>query len=304
MDEGRFSVTALVNAYVRAHHALYVAPKIFDDPIARRLFTDDQFSEIGKKLAAGLPFFNPQLAASCSDEATALALVMRDHNAPIPLSRARYCEDELAAAVKRGVRQYVILGAGMDTFAFRRPADMQHLHVFEVDHPSTQELKRFQVARLEAEAPAQVSFVPLDFSKESLQAALLKPPYDPDALTFVNWSGVTYYLDRDTVFETLRALAAVVPAGSTLVFDYLDPDAFIAEKAALRVQRMLEITRRIREPMKTSFDPPALPAQLARTGWRLAADFNPSDIEQRYFQGRSDGYHAFEHVHFARAVKA
>ena len=300
MQENRASVTAWVNAYVRAYHALYDSPKIFDDSAARDLFADDEFAEMGKNLATSLQFFDPERFASCPDEAAALRALMHGHSAPIVISRARYTEDELVRAFERGVRQYVILGAGLDTFAFRRPESMRQLQVFELDHPSTQSFKRDRLSARNWKQPPHLHLIPIDLTCESPAIALARSPFDRSVLTFVNWLGVTYYLDREHVLDTLRAIASTVPKGSTVVFDYLDPGAF-SESAPLRVRRMLEIVQRIGEPMKTSFDPTMLPADLERTGWRVVEDLSPAEIQERYFAGRSDGYRAFEHVRFARA---
>ncbi|BCU81654.1 putative S-adenosyl-L-methionine-dependent methyltransferase YktD [Polycladomyces abyssicola] len=304
MEENQVSLTALISAYARAYHAMYDSPKIFNDFLAYHLFTDEEFTNMGRNLAGALKFFDPERAASCPDQETALAWVMRTQSTPITLSRARYTEDSLETAVKQGVQQYVILGAGMDTFAFRRPEMLRQLQVFEVDHPATQALKRHRLSRLGWEYPAQLHFVPVDFTKESLVTALKRSSYDQHTLSFFSWLGVTYYLTRDVVFDTLRSLTDIAPVGSTIIFDYLDTDAFVPERAAKRVQRMQEIVRRAGEPMKTGFDPSTLAADLASIGLHLHENLGPSDIEARYFQGRTDGYHAFEHVHFAWAVIA
>jgi methyltransferase (TIGR00027 family) len=302
VEENKASLTALISAYARAYHAKYDHPKIFDDFLACHMFTEEEFTSMGRNLAAALPFFDPEGAASCPDQETALALVMRAQSTPITVSRARYTEDCLETAVKQGAQQYVILGAGMDTFAFRRPEMVRQLQVFEVDHPATQAFKRGRLAELGWEHPAQLHFVPADFTKESLAAVLKRSSYDPDTVSFFSWLGVTYYLSRDVVLDTLRSLADIAPAGSAIIFDYLDTDAFVPERAAARVQRMQEVVRRTGEPMKTGFDPSTLAADLAAIGLRLYENVRPAEIEERYFQGRTDGLHAFEHVHFAWAV--
>ena len=221
---------------------------------------------------------------------------------PLFLSRARYTEDSLEAAIKQGVRQYVILGAGMDTFAFRRKELMEQLQVFEVDHPATQEFKRNRLAELGWDLPVQLHFIPVDFNKESLAEALKHSAYDPQALTFFSWLGVTMYLTRDAVFATLRTITDISPTGSSVIFDYFDNDAFIPEKAAPRVQGMMRSVQKLGEPMITGFDPSTLAADLYLVGLRLQEQLSPADIQERYFKGCTDGYYAYEHAHFACAV--
>jgi methyltransferase (TIGR00027 family) len=304
MDENRASITALITAFCRAYHATHDSPKIFDDFLADRMFTDEEHATFDRNLAGLLKVINPERAATQPDQAAALACVMETHTGPITLSRSRYAEDRLASAIEQGVQQYVILGAGLDTFAFRRPDLMGRLRVCEVDHPSTQALKHERLEMLAEPYPPSLHFIPINFEAERLTAVLQPPAYDPRALSFFSWLGVTYYLTREAISTTLREVAASAPIGSTLVFDYLDAEAFIPERAARRSQLMQAIARRVGEPMQTGFDPSTLAADLQHAGFRLEEDLAPIQIEARYFQGRTDAYHAFEHVHFARATVA
>jgi methyltransferase (TIGR00027 family) len=217
------------------------------------------------------------------------------------LSRARYAEEALAKAVGQGVRQYVILGAGMDTFAFRCRHMLERLEVFEIDHPATQAYKRSRIAGLGWEIPAQLHLVSLDFTKDDLDKALKRAPYDPRALTFFSWLGVTYYLSRDAVFDTLRAVVGISPRGSTVVFDYLHPDMYSTGKTAERVKALMDSVQSLGEPLKTGFDPSTLDSDLAGIGLGLQENLTPSDIQQLYFEGRADGYRASQYIHFALA---
>ena len=305
MQNDRCSLTAMGTAFMRAYHAAHDHPKIFDDFLAHQLITPEEHRESEERHLRAFQVFDPAWAASCPDRASALSCWMQSAVAPpIVLGRARYAEDQLEKAVGQGVKQYVILGAGMDTFAWRRPDLSARLQVFEVDHPATQARKRQRLRGVSREHPAQLQFIPLDFNQEDLAAALRRSAYDPQAPSFFSWLGVTYYLTREAACATWRAITEVAPAGSMVVFDYLDADAFVPERAARRVQFMLEIVRRVGEPMLTGFDPPELAGDLARLGLRLHEDLSPADIQERFFAGRTDGYHACEHAHFARAVVA
>lgn len=304
MEETQAGITALVTAYARAYHATHDSPKIFDDFLADQLFTEAEHLSFDRHLAGAIKAIDPELAATNPDQATALAAVIQLMHGPVTLSRSRYTEDCLEEAVRHGVQQYVILGAGFDTFAFRRPDLIAYLQVFEVDHPVTQALKRQRIAMPGWEIPEQLHFVPVDFAKEKLPEALRRSPYDPHKLSLFSWQGVTYYLTREVVFATLQAIASVAPRGSTLIFDYMDADSFIPARAARRTQYMHGIARQVGEPMKTGFDPITLGSELARVGFTLEENLGPGEVDARYFRGRSDRYRAFEHVHFARAVVA
>ncbi len=303
MKEAQVSMTAIILAYMRGYHAMHDDSKIFDDSLAYRLIPQGWQPLIESSLAEALKLYDPESASSYPDQATALKWVMRLMPSPsMTLSRARYTEDTLDKAVKQGVKQYVILGAGLDTFAFRRPEMLEQLQVFEVDHPVTQAYKRRRLAEVGMEHPAQLHFIPVDFEQESLVASLTRSSYDPQAQSLFSWLGVTYYLPRDSVFATLRDIADVTPAGSTVIFDYLDTDAFVPERAAKRMQVQMESVRQVGEPMITGFDPYTIATDLANLGLRLHENLSPSDIQAHYFQGRTDRYHACEHQHFAWAV--
>jgi len=306
MKENQVSRTALLMAYVRGHHATRGALKIFEDNIAYDLLKDDERAIFEQQFTPPIQLIeaiDPVSAASCHDQAARLEWALRViPSASHSLSRSRYTEDALEDAVRQGVRQYVILGAGMDTFSFRHPEMLDQLKVFEIDHPATQYFKRHRLTELNWELPKNLHFVPVDFTKESLKPALTRSPYDPQTLSFFSWLGVTYYLPREAVFTTLRAFADVAPAGSAIIFDYMDTDAFVPGRAAKRIQMSIEKCREWGEPLITGFDPSMLAEDLERLGLRLHEDLSPSDIQGRYFQGRTDGYYACEHVHFAWAV--
>jgi methyltransferase (TIGR00027 family) len=305
MQANQVSKTAKGTAFMRAYHAAHDHPKIFDDFWAQHMITAEEYRESAARHLRAFQKFHPDQAASCADQRLALATWMQNAGAPaIVLGRARYTEDILDEAVEAGVQQYVILGAGMDTFALRRPDILERLNVFEVDHPATQAHKRQRLHLAGHRPSARQHFIPVDFTRENLATALARSAYNPQALSFFSWLGVTYYLTREALFTTFGAIAASAPRGSTIIFDYLEAEAFIPEKAARRVSIMIEIVERVGEPMITGFDPSTLAKELAGVGLRLLEDLSPAEIETRFFAGRTDDYHACEQAHFARAVVA
>jgi methyltransferase (TIGR00027 family) len=301
MEENQAGITALVTAYARAYHATHDSPLIFNDFMADQFYTKDEHISFDHHLAETLKMIAPELEAQHPDQATALAYVMQRHNGPITLSRSRYAEDSLDKAIQQGVQQYVILGAGFDTFAFRRPELKDRLQIFEVDHPTTQALKRQRIATAIRQLPAHLHFVPVNFTHESLVDALKNSAYNPEKLSFFSWLGVTYYLTHDAIETTLQSIVKIAPSGSQIIFDYLDADAFIPEKANRRVQLLQNIARMVGEPMKSGFEPEKLAQKLNQLKLNLHENLGPSDIEKAYFQDRNDQYHAFEHIHFVNA---
>ncbi len=298
---GNPSITALVTAFARGYHAAHGHPPIFDDRLAFQILTPEEQAFLSQSVAGMLAFVNPELAAAGLDQAVALDWVMEVQTAPIAVSRARYVEDCLESAAERGAEQYVILGAGFETFAFRRPDLMERLEVFEVDHPSTQDFKRKRLAALGWSVPSRLHFVSVDFSCDDLAGALRRESYDPGKCSCFSWPGVTYYLEKNAVLNTLRVVAALMAEGSSVVFDYLEGDAFDPAKASARMQRMQAIVAHTGEPMKSAFEDLELRYELGRIGLKVDELLDSAEIERRYFSGRDDGYHAFEHVHFVRA---
>ncbi|HVN95673.1 MAG TPA: SAM-dependent methyltransferase [Syntrophorhabdaceae bacterium] len=306
MKENQVSYTARWCAYARAHHVMNDNPKVFDDYLAPQIITDEDRAEYDQSLGhlmAALQFMEPARAASFTDRHNAVTWIMQGmYPSALILSRARYTEDKLMEAINQGVTQYVILGAGLDTFAFRHPELVDRLQVFEVDYPSMQAFKRHRLAELGWQAPAQLHFVPMDFAQDNLMDALRRSSFDPKALSLFSWLGVTYYLEREEVFATFRTVTEATSAGSVIVFDYLDTDIFRPYRVARRVRVLLTGARKRGEPMKCAFEPDELAADLKPLHLRVAEDLGPSEVQQRYFEGRTDAHYACEHAHIARAI--
>jgi methyltransferase (TIGR00027 family) len=298
LQENHVSLTAIMTAYMRAYHAMNDTPKIFDDFLAFELIPEERRVLIEQGLASALQIPVPEAGLARSGQAAdALRPFLQAMGLSHVLSRSRYAEDNLELAVQQGIGQYVILGAGLDTFAFRRPDLLRQLQVFEADHPATQAFKRDRLAELKWETPSHLHFVPVDFTKERLADALKRTAYDVQTKSFFSWLGVTMYLTRDEVFATLRSIAEIAPAGSAVIFDY-----FVPEEGAPHDKEMREELSKIGEPMKTALDPSTLAVELERVGLRLHENASSADIQERYFQNRTDGYQASCHVRFAWAV--
>lgn len=302
MRDDQISRTALFTAYSRGYHAVHDRPRIFSDLLAFSLLTSEERANIETSLMDTLTSANPRAAASFADPQRALGWMMQSGAAAaILLSRASYAEECLEKKMAEGISQYVMLGAGLDSFAFRRPDLLKRLTLFEVDHPATQNHKRQRLSELGWREPERLNYVQVDFTRQKLADRLLDSPFDPGVPTFFSWLGVTYYLPREAVLTTLREVAELSPVGSVIVFDYLDEEAFVPEKCAPRVQRMLNHVESLEEPMQSSFDPFSLKVELIRVGFDLDDDLSPWEIQNRWFMGRTDHYRACEHIHFALA---
>ncbi len=263
---------------MRATHHRYDRPRILDDPLAIRLIESTEPARVADDPG------RRRLRAS-------IAL------------RTRYAEDCLAEAVSDGTRQYVILGAGLDSFAYRNPFASAGLRVFEVDHPETQAWKRSRLGEARIAIPASVVFVPIDFERQRPRDALVAGGLDPGARAFVSWLGVTVYLTRDAIRRTLASLAALAP-GSEAVFSYVTPSSSLDGPARARRAALAARTAAVAEPWLTSFEPDELARELRELGFVPVEDLGPEDAFGRYFQGRSDGLRPGDGVRLARAKVA
>lgn len=267
----RPSRTALRVAMRRAAHQLFDAPLVLDDPLAVPI--------VGVDAAA-------QLRAEAGTHQGRVARAMR----AFIVVRSRLAEDELARAVGRGAAQYVVLGAGLDTFAYRSPFPASALRVFEVDHPATQEWKRHMLEGAAIPVPPSVTFAPVDFERQTLAEGLALARFDPHVPTFFSWLGVTMYLTEEAVMSTLR-LAGSLPRGGGIVFDYALPRSSLGWMSRLSLD---ELSRRVAaagEPFQTFFDPGALGDRLAQAGFRSIHDLDAHQLTARYFRDRADGLH-------------
>jgi methyltransferase (TIGR00027 family) len=303
MEDGKLKRSALMTAYFRGNHAVHDSPIIFDDFLAYQLLKKEEIAAFEQEYVASLRGMDPERAASLPDHAAAIAYLMQNLLlAAAVFSRARYCEDNLKEAIKQGVKQFIILGAGMDTFAFRHPEYLAQIKVIEVDLPATQQFKCSRLAELGWEIPANLHFVPIDFSKEDLATALCKSPFNPQALSFFGWLGVVPYLSRDAIFTTLRSIARICPAGSRIVFDYIDDNVLDPGRAGIRWNLMHEKLRQMGESFQTSLNPYTLASELGAVGLLLEEQVNPVDTQERYFLNRTDNYRALEHAYLSTAV--
>lgn len=197
--------------------------------------------------------------------------------------RTRYAEDALRDAVTRGINQYVIVGAGFDSFAYRLPAWAEGLMIYEVDHPATQRLKRDRLTACGVSVPSTVQFIEADLSVESLGTALSRSSYRTDRAVFFSWLGVTMYLTREANLNTLRAIAACTSAASELVFTYLDEAALgpghAADEAFHRLKAEVSAAG---ETFLSGFDPHTLHDLLSATGLLLLEDLDGHQAVARY----------------------
>jgi methyltransferase (TIGR00027 family) len=199
-------------------------------------------------------------------------------------SRSRFAEDALAAAFERGTRQLVVLGAGLDTYAYRSPL-RDRLRIFEVDHPATQEWKRQRLRDAAIPIPNSLTFAPIDFEQQTLAQGLIAAGFDPSQQTFFTWLGVVPYLTEETVWSTLGFITSL-PNGAHVVFDYSDPPESLPEEWRNSHQMRAARVAELGEAWLSYFEAADLHAKLAALGFTEIEDFGPPQIAARHFPNR------------------
>ena len=274
MQPSTASRTALVTSLMRALHARADPQPIIDDPWGDRLVPSAVCEAIRQRAIAdgadaGLE--GQALVAGWLRGSSAYATV---------LTRSRYAEDALHAAVARGVTQYVLVGAGFDSYALRTPAQVAHVDIYEVDHPATQSLKRERIRACGIALRDRVHFLAADLAAERLDAVLARSTFDPARPAFFSWLGVTMYLTREANLATLRSIAGAAAEGSELVFTYVDQAAF--DRAGLADSALARSVASIGEPFLSGFDPGTLARDLHGLGWTLLEDLDDARLVERY----------------------
>jgi len=264
VERGRASRTALGAAGHRAAHQVLEGGRIFTDPLAVRILG----AYAGEALAK----------AESEPERSGMRIFIA--------IRTRFAEDALAAAVARGVRQLVVLGAGLDTYAYRAPADGAR-RVFEVDHPATQAWKREMLAAAAITIPGSLTYVPLDFERETLAAGLAAAGFDPAQPAFFTCLGVVPYLTTPAVDATLAFIAGL-PGGAQVVFDYGNPPSTErgGEEYAARHEALATRVAALGESLRSYFETDALHARLRAIGFRTLDDLGPLRMRETYFPER------------------
>jgi methyltransferase (TIGR00027 family) len=260
------SLTAQRVALRRAAHQLFDHPPVFEDPLAIAI--------LGQEPAARLESGDTSEAGGSQ------------HLRAFMAARSRYAEDELALAVAHGAIQYVVLGAGLDTFAYRN--DFPGLRVYEVDHPATQTWKRKQLNEAGIPIPSSLVFVPTDFEEQSLGSVLESSGFQTSELSFFSWLGVTPYLTAEAAMATLAFIGSL-PAHSGVVFDYAIERSSLDLTEQMAMDALASRVARAGEPFRLFLNPNALKRMLTVAGFHEIEDLGPAEIDHRYFSGRTDG---------------
>jgi methyltransferase (TIGR00027 family) len=244
--------------------------RILDDPTSLRL------------LPTRWRFLLRLLALTRLDEAI---LARRERQFPgvigSLLCRTRYIDDVLRRAIEGGVEQALILGAGFDTRAYRIPG-MDGVHVFEVDHPEAQAAKREALERASIRVPANLAFVPVDFERDDLGSVLSDAGFRTGARTLFIWEGVTQYISRKAIDDTLEYVGNAGAVGSQVVFTYIQKGVIQGKTTTAAERAIMKKAERGGVPWRTGLDPAAMPSLLEHHGLRMVEDVGGDEFRTRY----------------------
>lgn len=258
MQSRKPSRTAWAAAAHRAAHQILEQGRIFNDPLALRILGVEGNAVV------------QEAAVQPSKQQMRIFIAIR----------TRFAEDALAAAVARGVRQIVVLGAGLDTYAYRNPAG-ETLRIFEVDHPAIQAWKCELLHDAGIPLPSSLSFAPVDFECQTLAEGLEAVHFDRERQTFFTWLGVVPYLTAEAVWSTLAFMAGL-PNGAHVVFDYSDPPNALSQKARASHDLRKAYAEAVGEAWITYFEADQLRAKLMALGFCEIEDLGPPQIAERY----------------------
>jgi methyltransferase (TIGR00027 family) len=274
------SRTALMIARQRAAHQVLDRGSILHDPFAMKIL---RFGEND-----ALQFASDPPQASIGRLFTA--------------ARSRIAEDALSNAVERGIRQIVILGAGLDTFALRNPHSARPIRIYEVDHPATQAWKRERLAEAQIALPPWLIFVSVDFERDDLGEKLVAAGFQHNSPAFFTWLGVVPYLTPDAIGRTLDYISSI--QNSEVVFDYMEPPQAFSEELRQIEKQRAEQLEKLGERSATRFDPAGIAVILRSRGFSEIEDVDFKEIKSRFgsaARGLAPG-HAGVHVVHAVAI--
>lgn len=282
MKETEVSATAIGAALMRAAHLIVDGePKIFRDDYAMRFGGFASEADFRAYLDKSTRETSARMG---EDQAQHLFRSVRSS----VTSRARYTEDALADAMTRGISRFVVLGAGLDSFAWRHPELADRLEIYEVDHPASQEWKQQRLRELNLEMPRNLHFIPIDFEKQTLLEGLRAGGLPANKPAFFSWLGVTLYLTRDTVLNTLKQIASL-GAGTEICFTFR---VIPQEKDQKIASEIASSAASVSEPFLSSFEPQELKARLQELGYSKITHFSHEDANAAYFARRTDGLKA------------
>ncbi len=301
----KISMTALISAFARAYHSINSEVRIFDDSIAARMLSKEEYEEVSACMAEGTAYFNPAFKGTPSE---ALRWIAENYLCPSPVGRAAFIENALKNAVRAGAEQYIIFAAGYDTFACRRPEWAKKLRIFEIDRACVIKDKQKRLCKAGIESDKNTFFIGAELAGPVWENGLISErAFDPGAVSFCSLAGLLYYLSKQDFAVLLKNISRIVPEGSALAFDYPDENSF-GDKAGERAKKQAALAGAAGEAMRACYSYADMERMLCEAGFLIYEHLTPDDITQQYFCGYNAAspahrMTAFDNVNYCLAVK-
>jgi len=278
MANNNRSIMAEFTAMMRAQHYLHDEhPLVFEDSFALKLLS-------------------PQFAQNAREKAFQTPIDFRV--GALILGRSRYAEDCFEIAFKKGVQQYVSLGAGLDTFPLRRSDLATQIRVYEIDHPATLEWKQRLLKSSGCGIPENLEFVPANLEEETVLQALTRSLFNPTEPAFFSWLGNIMYLTPEAVSRTLKSFADSLAPGSEIVFDYRVPIEFVSPEDVENAEMGWKAAADMGEPLYAWMNPLTFPDEVREVGFEVVENLSPQQLAERYFSQRNDDLQPMTHHYY------
>lgn len=270
------SMTARISAFSRAYHFENNEVRIFEDSVARTILTDKEYHTIGQSMKHGIVFFNRDFK---ENEDEALRWIVDNQLSPTPLARAAFAEKNLEKTVDEGVSQYLLLGAGFDTLAYRQEDWAKKLNIMEVDHPLSAEEKQERLKNAHIDIPANVSYVRCDFTQKDWTSQIKGcPSFKREEKSFCSMLGLIYYLSKGDFTSMVEEIRALLPKGSYVAFDYPSAGYFNREEKHSR------LAKGAGEAMNAEYEYGEMKSLLEELGYEIIEHLNNDEMTVSYFE--------------------
>ena len=272
------SLTARICAFSRAYHREKNNVRIFDDQIAKLLLSEEEYNMTARNMSQGIRYFNPTFEGNDEE---ALRWVVDNQLSPTPLGRAAFAERALETAVGYGAKQYLILAAGYDTFAYRQPAWSNNIEIYEIDHPATSIDKSERLRRAELKIPKNVHFIEADFVMEGWES-MLNPNvgFDKHKISFCSMLGMTYYFSKQVFNKFMEKISSIVPINSTIVLDYPDENYF---SEGVGENKHSKLAAAANEKMNACYSYKEMEEILQKNNFLIFEHLDSAEMTEQYF---------------------
>lgn len=273
-------ITARVCAFSRAYHSLNNRFKIFDDYVAKDLLNEEEYTQISINMTQGIKYFNPSFVGSDEE---ALRWIVDNQLSPTLLGRGSFTEKALENSVAHGTEQYLIFGAGYDTFAYRQPNYAKDIEIFEIDYPATSKDKVERIKNARIKIHCNTNYIQANFTEKNWERSLLdNHKFDKNKISFSSLLGLSYYLTKEVFSELISIISSIAPSNSSIVFDYPDINYYKSKEGS--GNKHSEMAAAANERMLASYSYNEIVEILNNNEFTVTSHLTPLEITEKLFK--------------------